>query len=454
MLKGLRRIVKALTLISTSSVTGSWWGPIREPFTGSWQKNVELDPPDTLLRMSAVYACVTGIAGDIAKMRIKLCRDNNGIWDELTSGPPWLGVIRKPNHYQTRIKFIEQWIVSKLLNGNTYILKQREEVRGIVNALYVLDPRRVTPLVATDGSVYYQLQQDYLSQQPDTNLIVPASEIIHDMMTSLWHPLVGVPPLYACAISATLANRIQNSSTTFFDNKAMPGGMLTAPGTITTEVANRLTDQFEKKYGGKNVGRLCVAGDGLKFEPFTMTAEHAQLADQLKWTVEDIARAFHYPLFKLGGPLPPYAGNVEALIMSYYTDCLQALIESLELCLDEGLELPRGTGTELDLDNLMRMDTSALYKSNNDAVSGGWMGPDEARFKANLKPVPGGGSPYLQQQNYSLAALAKRDAQEDPFAVAPNPKPEPPPAPKPAEPISNNEMETLYGAELRRELIA
>jgi phage portal protein BeeE len=44
------------------------------------------------------------------------------------------------------------------------------------------------------------------------------------------------------------------------------------------------------------------------------------------------------------------------------------------------------------------------------------MAPNEGRGKLDLKPVEGGESPYLQQQNYSLAALAKRDAQADPFA--------------------------------------
>jgi phage portal protein BeeE len=46
------------------------------------------------------------------------------------------------------------------------------------------------------------------------------------------------------------------------------------------------------------------------------------------------------------------------------------------------------------------------------------MAPNEGRAKLDLKPAEGGNSPYLQQQNYSLAALAKRDAQADPFATA------------------------------------
>jgi hypothetical protein len=43
------------------------------------------------------------------------------------------------------------------------------------------------------------------------------------------------------------------------------------------------------------------------------------------------------------------------------------------------------------------------------------MSPDEGRAKIGYGPVPGGKYPYMQQQNFSLEALAKRDAQEDPF---------------------------------------
>jgi len=417
-------ITKLMSLTGIYSSV-NWWGPVREPYSGAWQKGETSERKETLLSNSAVFACVTGIASDIAKLRIKLDENEKGIWIEVTDGSknPWLPVLRKPNDYQTRINFIEQWIISKLLYGNAYILKRRDN-RGIVNGLYPLAPLLVTPLVSEDGSVYYQLNQDRLSQIEGA-VVAPASEIIHDRMNCLWHPLIGVPPLYACAIAANMGNKIQNSSTYFFDNRALPGGVLSAPGTISDITATRLREEWQKNFGGANSGRVAVLGDGLKFEIMQMTAQQSQLEEQLKWTVEDVARAFHYPLFKLGGPVPALAGNIGALITTYYTDCLQSLIESLELCLDEGLDLPPGKGTELDLDNLLRMDTAALFESNDKAVGGGWMKPNEARFKANFEPVPGGDSPYLQQQNYSLEALAKRDAD--------NPFPKPAPV-SPAEP--------------------
>lgn len=410
-------IAKAYVPASPAGSWLGWWPRVRESFTGAWQQNVTIANQPGLLCFSAVYATVTGIASDIAKMRIKLEQDVDGIWTEIKTGSPWLPVLRKPNHYQNRLQFLQQWIVSKLLAGNTYALKGRDE-RGIVTTLYILDPLRVRPLVTDDGGVYYQLNTDALSQVEDA-VTVPAGEMIHDVMCPLWHPLVGVPPIVACAASANQGLKIQESSTHLFGNRAMPGGILTAPGHIGDDTALRLKTAFEANFSGANFGRLAVLGDGLKFEPMVLTAESSQLVEQLKWTVEDVARAFHYPTYKLGGGVPPYSSGPEALTMQYYTDCLQPLVEALELCLEEGLRLPVDYHCTLDIENLLRMDTQSLYDSNNKGVSGAWLSPNEARFRANLQPVDGGDSPMIQQQNYSLEALAKRDSEPQPITPAP-----------------------------------
>ncbi len=409
---------KAQSLSAVNSTGGGWVNVVRESFGGAFQQNVVTDAPKEILAFSAVFSCVTVISSDIAKLRIKLVsEDDAGICSEVRRSP-WLAVLRKPNHFQNRIKFVEQWIVSKLLFGNTYVLKQRD-ARGVVTALYILDPQRVTPLVADSGDVYYQLSADHLAGLLGS-VTVPASEIIHDMMVSLWHPLVGVSPIYACGISATMGNRIQANSTKFFNNMSRPSGSLTAPGTIDDETAGRLKAAWEENFGGQNIGRLAVLGDGLKYEAMTIAAADAQLIEQLKWTVEDVARCFHVPLYKLGGPAPVNS-SLESLNQGYYSECLQVLIETLELCLGEGLSLPFDYSAELDLDGLLRMDTAARYDAKNKAVGGGWMSPNEARRGENLAPVAGGESPLLQQQNFSLAALAKRDAQPDPFGMAPKP---------------------------------
>lgn len=410
---------KAAGSLAPPDSRGGWWSLIREPFTGAWQRNLEIKR-DTVLTYSAVYACITLIASDIAKLRVKLVeQDDSGIWRE-TTVPAFSPVLRKPNRYQNTIQFLTQWIISKLVHGNAYILKQRDG-RGVVVAMYVLDPCRVQPLVSEDGSVYYQLSRDNLTGLDEDQITVPANEIIHDRMNTLYHPLVGISPISACGLAATQGLHIQNHSARFFLNNAMPGGILTAPHTIPDETANRLKAMWEAKFGGENVGRIAVLGDGLTFESMAIKAIDAQLIEQLKWTAETVCTCFHVPPYMIGVGAAPTYNNIQALNQQYYTQCLQILIESLELCLDEGLGLTAVTGkvygVELDLDGLLRMDTATQYDAIAKAIGGGFLAPNEGRRKIDLPPVAGGETPYLQQQNYSLAALNKRDQQDDPFGA-------------------------------------
>ena len=164
-------VPQGLSAVDTSV---GWLRLFGDTFTGSWQQDVTVDR-DAVLANWAVYSCITLIAADIGKLRLKLVElSDAGIWQE-TKSASFSPVLRKPNRYQTRQKFIEQWLASKLSNGNAYILKERD-ARGVVVAMYVLDPNRVEPLVAPDGSVYYQLQDDVLSGVREQLPAVPASE--------------------------------------------------------------------------------------------------------------------------------------------------------------------------------------------------------------------------------------------------------------------------------------
>jgi HK97 family phage portal protein len=408
----------ASSLSPISDQRGGWYPLVREWYTGAWQHNEEpLSTPDVLCNPT-LYSCITLIAGDVSKMRPRLMQLDAGIWLEIES-PAFSPVLRKPNRYQTRVKFFEWWMVSKLVWGNTYALKQRD-ARGVVVALYVLDPSRVTVLLATDGSVFYELNPDTLSGITTDRVAVPAREIIHDANCPLFHPLIGVSPIFAAGWPALLAKRITSNALSFFANQSTPGGVLAAPGSITKETADRLKATWEANYTGANYGKVAVLGDGLAYTPMEVaSAVDAQLIEQLKWTDEQIAKCFHMPPHKVGiGPMPTY-NNIEALNQQYYADCLQTPLEALEAVLDEGLELPRGYGVEFDVDDLVRMDTATLMKTSADGVKGSIFKPNEARRRFNLPPVPGGDTVYMQQQDYSLAALDARDrAQAAPTSLA------------------------------------
>jgi hypothetical protein len=140
------------------------------------------------------------------------------------------------------------------------------------------------------------------------------------------------------------------------------------------------------------------------------------------------------PPFLIGVGEIPRGVQLESLWQMYHSLCIQSLLTNFETTLDEGLGLAmpiNGTqyGTEFDIDDLIWMDTGTKTKAAADAIGAGAMSPDEARERYfGLGPVEGGDTPYMQQQMFSLKALAKRD-KNDPFS-----KPTPAPAAAPADP--------------------
>src|SRR5262245_22254061 len=95
---------------------GNWWFPIiREPYTGAWQKNVQLTA-DSVVTYFAVYTCLSLISTDIGKLGLRLMRRTDDDILVSADSPAFSPVLRKPNHYQTRGKFIETWMLSKLIH--------------------------------------------------------------------------------------------------------------------------------------------------------------------------------------------------------------------------------------------------------------------------------------------------------------------------------------------------
>lgn len=384
---------------------------VQEPYSGAWQAGKELKPEE-VTAFYAVFACVSLIAKDVGKMPILLKKKQNGVLVDVDI-PNKLRVLRKPNNYQTWQQFQEYWTSSLLLRGNTYILKIRDAF-GEIYRMVVLNPDRVTPLVDDNGNVFYQIKSDRLNQIEDT--IIPASEIIHDRINCFYHPLVGLTPITACGLAAGMGLNIQKNSANFFGNGSRPGGLLVAPGAISNEKAQAISAAWNANYSGINVGKTAVLGDDMKYMPLAMNAVDSQMIDQLRMSAEIVCSVFHVPPFKIGIGAIPAGQKVGDLNEIYYSDCLQSPIEARENLLDDGLELKSfGVEAYLDLRTLIRMDSSSQMTFLKEGLGAGIIAPNEARSQLGFLPVEGGDSPMIQQQNYSLAALAKRDAQADPF---------------------------------------
>lgn len=395
------RFVSAFAPARPMGSSSAWWQPVtvREPYTGAWQQNQEIRLESALANPS-VFGCVSRIATDISKIApLRLFQvDRDGIWNE-TSNPAYSPVLRRPNSYQTDQQFAEAWMLSKLLHGNTYVLKDRDE-RTVVNGIHVLDPARVKVLVAPDGSVYYELHASDLAGLTEA-VTVPAREIMHDRWNCAYHPLQGISPLYAAGGAALAGNSIQQMTINFFSLGGRPSGLLVAP----TEIDEQSALRIKEKWRNTPPGEILVTGHGMKYEQVGSTAGDSQLTEQLNLTEEAIAKCFGMPISILNSSKqPPYA-NAEASQLQYRFQCLQPHFTSIAKCYDLGLELPSYLQTDWDYDELSWLDTATKTKAAHDVLAAGIMSPNEARRTYfGLGPVTGGETPYLQQQYYPLGA--------------------------------------------------
>lgn len=96
----MTRISKTIrkALLSAAATSRGWYR-IMEPNVGDWQRSVTVDR-NSVLANSTVFACMTLIARDIAKLRVKLVQKSGAVWQEVTN-PAYSPVLRKPNHFQT-----------------------------------------------------------------------------------------------------------------------------------------------------------------------------------------------------------------------------------------------------------------------------------------------------------------------------------------------------------------
>jgi len=443
-MRALDRLRDAWTLLtgqrywlpSQSSI--GWSG---DTMPGSWQKGLDNVASPLVLTFSVVYACVAIISGDVAKLGCSVYRrGDDGASTEATTHPLYR-LLQRPNDYQTSVDFWQSWMISTLLAGNAYIFVQYDN-RMVPVQWHVLDPRAVSVLVSEDGSVFYRCNMNYLAGVDSQGLVLTQRDMIHHRMMCLAHPLVGVTPLYASANAAMLGAAMMSNSKTFFSNASRPSGVLTAPGKIDKETATRLKSDWEENTRSGNIGRVSVLGSGLEWRPLTINATDAQLIEQLRYTIEDVARAFRVPGFMLGDLTKVTYKNSEQLSRTYYSGCLQYHLESIEDRIDNFFALSRDLEVEFDIEALLRTDMDVRYSAYQQALNSSWMALNEVRKKEGLPRLEGGDEPMVQMQYRPLSQAVK----EPPEPTAPGGSSPPPPNDEPAAPPADEPVDEAFDA--------
>lgn len=394
-----------------STVTQTGWRALVSGFVNLVADSGKRPSLDQVRKFPPVARATAIIVGDLAKLSIKVMREGpDGVpVEDRSRRNPYVQTLRYPNRYQNRKELIET-VAGHLLNyGNAFLLKRRDNA-NVVRELYPVWPESMQIRLAEGGRLFYTLGNDDFLPAWAQNQTFAASDIIHIRIFTGNHPIIGTPPLLNACLSGQMGVQIMESAQAFFGNAAAPSGALVADGDVTPEDAKKHKETWDANFTGKGLGRVAVLGGGLKWVPFSVPSRDSQTAEQLKLSAQLVGVAYGVSEWKMGlTPPPSFPNAVQSLNLTYYSDTLQYYIETIELSLTHGLEMPDGMYAEFATDELLRMDHLTQMEVVTKGTGGAVLTTNEGRSRLGYRATPGGDSVLRQQQDHSTAAIDARD---------------------------------------------
>jgi HK97 family phage portal protein len=408
---------------------GSWRGPFfgRGELSGAmfelgyiedgFQRNLSVAQSDAR-HVPMVYAAVMANAKAAstcwAKHRREKTKGSLKYEDVRTS--PAARIFRDANPYETWPVFLLNMIATMGFDGQAYALAVRDD-RYAVTQLHRMPRGSMTPIISPeDGSIYYAVGVNpFLPDLSQVSYVVPARDVWHLRQHCPRNPLLGESPCNAAALAMGTNVALSRSQMVFFARMSRPSGVLVSDQQLNLDQMTRLRENWNAQSALLAQGGVPILGNGVKWQPMTITSEDSQLIEAQRMSGEDIARVYGVPLPVVGELSHATLNNVEQLVSLWLSTGLSSLLELVERDLNRLFGFD-GYGEYVDLDTkaLLRTDFAARVDALCKGIQGALFKPNEARAFEDLPPVDGGDEVYAQAQMQPLGTPLPAPAEPDP----------------------------------------
>ena len=350
---------------------------------------------DTSLKIGAVYACVRLLADTISTLPVDTFYREGGARKPFRPKPVW---VENPDIGTAREDFLQQAMVSLLLDGNVFIRIFRSRTGEIIS-LVVLDPTRVeVRRNPATREIEYVIDAG-------TVKTLRADEVLH--ITELRKPgaLRGISRIEEVKQSLGLASALEEFSARFFGQGSVTQGIIEWPGNLTREQAKDLASGFEEGHKGlKRSHRPGVLFGGAKFVKTGVDPNEAQMLESRQFAVEEIARIFRCPLHLLQVSTPgamSYA-SVEQNAIQFAQYTLRPIISKFETALSS--LLPGPAFVKFNLDAILRGDIQTRFAAYSTGQLAGFLSVNDIHRLEDMPPAEGGDEYRVPLANVNLAA--------------------------------------------------
>jgi HK97 family phage portal protein len=374
----------------------------------------------TAMNISAVWACVQLIAGNLASLPLDHYRRKaNGDRERATDSRLQRLLHDEPNAEMTSTSFREAIQTHLLLWGNGFA-EIRRDGAGRIFDLTPIEPWRVMARRRQGlyGPLFYQV-----SNRDGTMSLLEPESILHIAGLSA-NGIWGHSVVSRARESFGLTMAQEQFGATFFGKGATFGGVFAPKSPIRKEQREEFLQSIKERHEGVDrAHQFIVLPADMTFTQLGIPGRDAQFLQQRQFQIAEIARWFNVPPHMIGDVerSTSWGTGIEQQTIGFLQFTLRRWLVKWEQELNRKLISPLERNyqfIEFNVDGLERGDQDSRYKSYQIAIMTGWMTRNEVRRKENMPALDGLDEPLAPTNLTTAEKIA-----------APDPEPQPTPAP-------------------------
>lgn len=348
------------------------------------------------LEIDHVWAAVSLISDDIAKLRLQLHRrDHSGDRSKVVTEHPLNRMLSfQPNDRYSAVDFWAKFMQDCLMWGNGYAWILRDDA-GRPEQLVNLIPTNVDPRLVSNGTggrdLFYQVTVD----EPGASVIIPARDVFHVAWVWDWSRwgIMGQVNLHRARNSWGLASAQTKFAADFFANGGKVGGVLNLPVGMGKTARDNLASSFFRVYGGNDSPfRTVVLREGATYTASQHNFRDTQMIESQSMSGRNVAARFKIPPSMMGIQNSTYSSRSEEN-RAYLDSALSGWLSKITSQADVKLLSRREQATlffKHDTRKLLRLDPKSQAEVHQIYRTQMVMTANEIRDDLGLPPMEGG----------------------------------------------------------------
>lgn len=352
---------------------------------------------ETAMRVSAVYGCISLVAGVISSLPVKIYERDGSNRKEVQGHDYWWLLNEQASNSMTASTALT-WLISSMgFQGDGFWEIRRPSLSSNkVSGFIPHHPMRVEPFRGnTRGQILYRVTP----VEGGSQYVLDSADVIHTP-TLGFNGLRSISPIsWAAKQNIGIALAAEEYSAKFFKNGATSQIALKTDKKLEKDQIDLLRASYlAKQAGNANYHMPVILTNGLSVETLSINPEDAALISTRQFTVEEICRVlWRVPPILVGhsGSTTVWGTGVEHLSLGFVKYSLRPILTAIQQELNRKLwPVDERYFVRFDTSELERGDLKSQFEALRVALGRAgerpWLSVNDVRTKLGETPIAGG----------------------------------------------------------------